>query len=383
MYRTIRNVLCLTCLATAAGVAPAQTTEVVLYNFTGGSDGGTPTSGVIADSAGNLYGTTYSGGAVGWGVVYKIAARRPTVLYSFTGGNDGGRPSGGVIRDSAGNLYGTTPVGGTGHEGAVYRVDSSGNETVLYNFTGGTDGGSPSSGVIRDSAGNLYGTTEIGGALSGCVYGCGVVYRVDSSGNEKVLYPFTGGADGNYPYDGVIGDSSGNLYGATYNGGTSDSGVVYKVSHTGHQTVLYTFLGGADGLFPSSSVIRDSAGNLYGTTSYGGAYGNGAVYKVDSSGNQTVVYSFTGGLDGGLPYAGVIRDSAGNLYGTADTGGGNNQGAVYKVDSAGNQTVLYSFKGSDGAFPQAGLIRDSAGNLYGTTTSGGKHNAGVVFKLTP
>lgn len=162
--------------------------------------------------------------------------------------------------------------------------------------------------MIADSAGNLYGTTPIGGARSE-----GAVYKVDTSGNETVLYPFTGGADGNYPYDGVIGDSSGNLYGATYNGGTSNSGVVYKVSHSGHQTVLYTFLGGADGGFPSSGLIRDSAGNLYGTTSYGGAFGYGAVYKVDSSSNETVLYSFTGTTDGGLPYGGVIRDSAGNL----------------------------------------------------------------------
>jgi uncharacterized repeat protein (TIGR03803 family) len=255
------------------------------------------------------------------------------------------------------------------------------NEIVLHNFVPPPNGANPQAGVIRDSAGNLYGTTEYGGASN-----AGVVYKVDATGRETVLHAFTGGADGSYPYAGVIRDPDGNLYGTTTGGGTAHAGVVFKVDATGHQTVLYNFTGGADGLFPYAGVVRDSAGNLYGTTTRGGTAHAGVVYKVDVAGDETVLYSFTGGFDGGYPYAGLIRDAAGNLYGTAS-----NYlsvlfpGVVYKVDTAGHETVLHSFGGglSDGYRPYAGVIRDSAGNLYGTTPEGGTAGAGVVYKVDP
>jgi uncharacterized repeat protein (TIGR03803 family) len=215
--------------------------------------------------------------------------------------------------------------------------------------------------------------------------GAGVVYKLDTTGHETVLYTFKGGADGGYPYAGVIRDSAGNLYGTTYGGGTASWGVVYKLDTTGQETVLYSFTGGADGGEPMAGVIGDSAGNLYGTTNYGGGTATaGVVYKLDTTGHETALYTFSGGADGGWPWAGVIRDSGGNIYGTTFLGGTANEGVVYKLDITGQETVLHSFTGgADGGSPRAGVIRDPAGNLYGTASNGGKRSTGVVFKLTP
>jgi uncharacterized repeat protein (TIGR03803 family) len=367
--------------STGAGVVYEVDTagqETVLYNFTGGADGSTPFAGVIRDSQGNLYGTTYSGGAASAGVVYKLdIAGNETVLYSFTGKPDGSAPFAGVIRDSAGNLYGTTYSGGAANAGIVYKLDTTGQETILYSFTGGADGDAPNAGVIRDPAGNLYGTTYYGGIAR-----AGVVYKVDAAGQETVLYSFTGKADGSGPNAGVILDSSGSLYGTTFDGGTGGAGVVYKVDTARQETVQYSFPGPIDGSFPEAGVIRNSAGNFYGTTTYGGTDNAGLVYKLDPAGHETVLYSFTGGADGAYPQAGVIPDSAGNLYGTTTSGGAWGWGAVYKLDTTGQETVLYSFTGGvDGSSPYAGVIRDASSNLYGTTTSGGAWGWGAVYKL--
>jgi uncharacterized repeat protein (TIGR03803 family) len=359
--------------------------QKVLYNFTGGANGGGPMAGVIGDSAGNLYGTTQGGGdvsacgGVGCGVVYKLdATGDETVLYTFTGGTDGGMPIAGVIRDAHGNLYGTASEGGATGFGLVYKLDATGHLTVLYNFTGHADGAYPTTGVIRDSAGNLYGTTATGGAFSAThIDGEGVVYKLDAAGQETVLYTFTGGTDGGMPFA-VIRDSAGNLYGAAEEGGVG-GGVVYKLDTAGQETVLYNF---SPGQVPFSGVSRDSAGNLYGTTiTY--PWNTGTVYQVDTTGNETVLYSFTGGADGGAPKAGVVLDAAGNLYGTTWTGGPANAGVVYKLDVTGDETVLYGFPGGagGGGNPWGGVIRDSAGNLYGTSSAGGTSNAGIVYKL--
>ena len=208
-------------------------------------------------------------------------------------------------------LYGTTSNGGTANAGVVYRVQSAGHETVLYSFMGGSDGANPYAGVICGSAGNLYGTTYGGGPT-----GAGVVYRVNGSGYESVLYGFTGGVDGGNPVGGLILDSAGNLYGTTSGGGSAGAGVVFKLDATGHETVLYSFTGGADGGYPCAGVTLDSAGDLYGITTGGGSTGAGVVFKLDAGGQETVLYSFTGGSDGGYPFlGGLILDSAGNLYG--------------------------------------------------------------------
>jgi uncharacterized repeat protein (TIGR03803 family) len=209
----------------------------------------------------------------------------------------------------------------------VFKIDGAGNYTVLYSFTGGVDGGSPLAGLIFDSKGNLYGTTIGGGALS-----AGVVFKVDTSGNETVLYSFTGGADGGFPFGGVVLDSKGNLYGTTNGGGASGAGVVFKIDKSGSETVLYSFTGGNDGAYPLwVTLARDAAGNLYGTTVGGGTSNAGVVFKVDTSGNETVLYSFTGGDDGGNPRVGVTLGPDGNLYGTADSGGASSAGAVFEI----------------------------------------------------
>ncbi|MGO9540264.1 MAG: choice-of-anchor tandem repeat GloVer-containing protein [Terriglobales bacterium] len=328
-----------------------------------------------------------------------------TVLYTFTGGADGAVPAG-LIGDKEGNLYGTTNSGGndTGCSsfgvpgcGVVFSLDGAGSQTLLYTFTGGTDGGIPLAGPIRDAKGNLYGTTSSGG---GGILPAGTVFKLDNTGQMTVLHSFCSAAncvDGNTPYAGVI-RHAGNLYGTTNGGGPSNSGVVFKLDPTGAETVLYSFAGGADGANPFAGLIRDEAGNLYGTTSAGGSSGSGTVFKVDPAGNETALYSFTGGTDGGYPEAGVIRDGKGNLYGTTFFGGlapppcSSFCGVVFKVDTTGVETVLYSFTGgADGENPSAGLMLGKAGDLYGTAGYGGADSdplcqtgigCGVVFKLT-
>ena len=303
------------CVLAALGTPPAQAqTYTVLHTFTG-ADGESPL-GLIRDPRGDLYGVTQLGGVSGQGVVFKLDTTGETVLYSFTGGADGAYPTIGLVQDAAGNLYGTT-AGGASPFGEVFKLDTTGTETVLHNF-GGLRGGNPASALIRDADGNFYGTTWRGGSA-----GYGVVFKLDSTGAETVLYNFTGGADGGKPYAPLIRDASGNLYGTTSGGGIKPQicrlgcGVVFKLDTTGTETVLHSFTGGADGTNPSTGLIRDSAGNLYGTTPTGGESGWGIAFEVDTAGTETVLYSFTGGNDGGKPEAGLIRDLAGNLYGTA------------------------------------------------------------------
>jgi uncharacterized repeat protein (TIGR03803 family) len=314
------------------------------------------------------------------------------VLYSFNEEQYGGDPGAGVVLDQAGNIYGTTELGGASGNGIVYKLDTSGVETVLYSFTGGADGGQPNN-VVLDAAGNLYGTTFSGGDLScnGGV-GCGVVYELDTTGHYTLLHTFSGGADGARPVAGVILDPAGNLYGSTEEGGLS-FGVVFKLDPAGNETVLYTFTGGADGGSPQAGVILDAAGNLYGTTYTGGdaacdsPVGCGVVFKLDPAGNETVLYSFKGGADGKLPEAGVVRGPAGELYGSTCFGGASNVGVVYKVDTTGNETELYAFTGgADGNTP-LGVVLNSAGNLFGITNEGGKRlkgwpeGGGVIFEI--
>jgi uncharacterized repeat protein (TIGR03803 family) len=395
--------------------------ETVLYNFTGGADGGGPL-GVVFDPAGNLYGITGYGGEYDDGVVYKLdAAGNETVLHSFAGGADGEEPLAPAIRDAAGNLYGSTAKGGINQAGTIFKIDAAGVESVLYAFTGGKDGRSPQSPVILDSAGNLYGTTNRGGVanagvvfkLSGAgqlttlysfpnsaqghpaaglvfdsagnLYGtteglyptyAGMVYKLNPAGQETTLYAFTGGADGAEAMSALVLDPEGNLYGTTYAGGPAKLGTVYEVSSTGQETVLYAFLGALDGALPSAGVIADPEGNLYGTTAYGGTFNAGTVFKVDPSGHQTILYNFAGGTDAAYPSASVTRDADGNLYGTTTNGGAANYGTVYKLDTTGHETVLYSFTGgTDGGAPYASVVLDPAGNLYGTAVIGGAHDA--------
>jgi uncharacterized repeat protein (TIGR03803 family) len=262
-------------------------------------------------------------------------------------------------------------------------LSTTGQETVLHSFAGGADGGEPHGGVIQDAKGNLYGTTYYGGAAKH-----GVVFKLSKTGKETVLYNFKGGSDGSNPAAGLIQDSMGNLYGTTSYGGTADHGVVFKLSKTGKETALYSFCsqsGCADGDRPSAVVTLDSKGNFYGTTEYGGA-GYGVVFKLGKTGKETVLHTFTNdqgkNVDGAYPLAGVIQDSEGNLYGTTSSGGTYvYSGTIFKLNKAGKETVLYSLTGG-GSGPLAGVIRDSKGNLYGTTYTTG-FDGGAVFELKP
>jgi uncharacterized repeat protein (TIGR03803 family) len=258
-------------------------------------------------------------------------------------------------------------------------VDSAGDETVLYDFTGGADGHNPLGSLLRDAAGNLYGTTYSGGAAD-----AGVIFKLDPAGQESVLYNFSAGAGGHHPIAGLIQDSAGNFYGTTAEGGAANAGVVYKLDSTGHETVFYSFTGGNDGKLPYAGVVQDAAGNLYGTTVQGGTKGSGVVFKLDAAGHETVLHNFGGGDTGGGPYGGVVLDPAGNLFGTTTRGGTADAGLIFKIDPAGKETVLYNFIGGfDGGCPEAGVILDSAGALYGTTFCGGNQDFGVVFEFTP
>ncbi len=310
------------------------------------------------------------------------------VLYSFQGGAGGAFPFAGLVRDAQGNLYGTTYGGGDptciSGCGIVFKVDTTGKETVLHTFSS-PDGQHPYAGLVQDAQGILYGTTGYGGAS-----GSGTVFKVDTTGEETVLYSFTDRADGGFPVADLVLDAQGNLYGTTGYGGASGWGTVFKVDTTGKETVLYSFTIGADGSSPDAGLVRDAQGNLYGTTPTGGdlacLYGCGTVFKVDTTGKETVLYSFTGKQalgDGANPSADLVPDAQGNLYGTTSSRGAYLYGTVFKVDTTGKETVLYSFIGTegDGANPVARLVQDTQGNLYGTTYGGGAHQHGTVFKL--
>jgi uncharacterized repeat protein (TIGR03803 family) len=369
-----------------AGQSSQAQTFTVLYNFTGAPDGASPFAGVTRDAAGNLYGTTYTGASSGYGVVFKVGkSGTESVLYSFNGGTDGGSPVGGLVRDTAGNLYGTAEYGGSSGNGVVFKVDKSGAETVLHSFSGGTaDGCSPDGGLVRDKAGNLYGTTM------GCgVSGNGIVFKVTKRGAEKLLHSFAGGkADGANPlYTSLLMDMKGNLYGVTSQGGSQNSGVVYKLSQSGKLTVLHSFAGGTtDGCSAHGTPAMDKAGNLYGTTSRCGSGNHGIVWKVSKKGAETVLFNFTGGSsDGANPIAGVVLDAQGNFYGNTQAGGASDDGTVFELSTKGVLTLLHTFDGSDGATPYGSIIRDAKGNVYGTTLEGGNvmGSYGTVWKLTP
>ncbi len=399
------------------GVQWAQAqTLTVLHRFEDNAGGGYPSAGLLLDKEGNIFGTASAGGrnscSGGCGVVFKLdQANKETVLHRFTG-PDGYSPDANLIADASGNFYGVTEDGGSGGCqvgcGTVFRVDKSGSTTVLYKFTGGTDGGTPSGSLTQDPEGNLYGATAYGGDLSRCsTIGCGVLFRLDKTGKETVLYAFAGTTDGANPNGDLVRDAAGNLYGTTTGGGISTCfggcGTVFKLDMTGKETVLHRFKVGADGVNPYAGLVRDTNGNLYGTTAGGGrttklcSAGCGTVFKVSNTGKETVLYSFKAGTDGVTPYAGLVLDPEGNLYGTTPWGGdpkckdgiGARCGVVFKVDPTGKETVLHRFTGADGDGPYLGnLIRDGESNLYGTTSWGGDLSCGengigcgVVFKL--
>jgi len=393
--------------AVLAQTAQAQTFKVI-HTFTGGGDGANPYSGLTIDQAGNLYGTASLGGTSGNGTVFRLSKKGSgwvfTPLYSFQGPPDGGTPQARVVFGPDGILYGTTSFGGScGGCGTVFTLRPyptacttalcGWQETVIYSFTGGSDGTNPATGdLIFDQAGNLYGTTIGGGA-----YGYGTVFElVPSRGGwtEKVLYSFTGGNDGSQPFAGVIFDKAGNLYGTTVYAGSGDWGTVYKLTPSGSGwlgSAIYAFQNGSDGREAFGGLLFDQSGNLYGTDWWGGQHDSGTVFNLAlSNGNWTfsVVYSFSAyGARG--PAASLVMDGTGNIYGTTvnDGHGSYGSGNVFKLILAGGSwtyTSLYDFTGGeDGSEPLCSVIFDANGNLYGTTYYGGVNDNGVVWEITP
>jgi uncharacterized repeat protein (TIGR03803 family) len=378
--------------------------EKILHNFRNLADGMEPQSSVVLNAAGNVFGTTWQGGT-GFGTVFQLSTNdgehwKKSSHYDFRG-TDGGDSKAGMTADSSGALYGTTLTGGVYGFGAVFKLDRTNGhwlESLIYSFTGGSDGGKPSSGVIFDNAGNLYGTT------SGCVasYGCGTVYELSQSNHgwkETTLYSFP---QYSCCVSDLVFDKDGNLYGTTSDGGSKGTGTVFELTQMGNglwsETTLHAFPQDKnDGFYPMAGLVLDDRGNIYGTTYQGGIYGGGIVFKLAAqSRNETVLHAFGQSSDGSDPWGTLVFDS-GNLYGTTVGGPNYSAGAVFELSpplrsSDWTEKLIHVFAGApdDGSTPMAGLVLDGAGNLYGTTTRGGNSEAywcfegcGIVFELSP
>jgi uncharacterized repeat protein (TIGR03803 family) len=344
--------------------------------------------------------------------VYQFSPTKGlSFIYAFNGPPDGFDPQGNLTLDSAGNLYGTTVYGGAnktacnGHGcGTVFKLapptskGGSWTETILYSFTGGDDGANPQAGVILDSVGNLYGTTENGGSLAR-----GTVFELspgqDGVWAEVVLYTYGMDEGGGIPLGGVVFDGSGNLYCTASTGGPEGGGTVFELSPGLGGSWTYALLygfdasnGSNDGIGPGDGVVFDAAGDLYGTTMQGGNFGFGTVFELTPSAgswSETILYSFAGGNDGASPMASLVLDAAGNLDGTTFAGGGKgNPGTVFRLTpGAGGRWTEGVFalpsNGSLGYQPSAPLLLDGAGHAYGTTVAGGVAGRGVIFRIAP
>ncbi len=387
----------LTMLAPSPGLAQTIT---VLHNFTGGADGSYPTAGVTFDQQGRIYGTASSDGRYDSGVVYRLVREGEgwvlSPIYSFNfHDHDGTAPYARVIFGPDGLLYGTTNTGGAANFGTVFSLRPpatacttavcSWDETILYSFTGGADGGYPYYGdLIFDPAGNIYGTTSNGGSSNH-----GVVFRLTRSGSgwtESVLWNFNGGSDGGAPYAGVIFDNASNLYGTTTYGGSNRLGTVYELSPTQSgwsETTLYSFTSSDNG-GGSGGLIMDAHGDLFGIT--GNEDGGGAAYELtpqNGSWSFTLLQTFQGEFGG---IASPTFDSHGNLYGPLPNGGSDDLGEIFMLTPSGNQwlyTPYYQFSGGGGAEPYGAVVFDASGNMYGTSFVFGSGGEGTVWEITP
>lgn len=385
----------------------------VLHDFSGAPDGAVPLGGVFEDASGNLYGTTSQGGtkscyggSLGCGVLYRLAPDgTETILHTFNDTGDANDPWDPPMMDASGNLFGTSASGGANITGTVYRIASDGTESVLYSFPAfDGDGFEPAAKPIMDGAGNLYGTTTNGGK-----FGYGIVFKLAPDGTESVLHSFSE-ADGEYPYvlGGLLTDRKGDLFGTSFSGGGvaacqgfSGCGTVWKLKPDGSLVVLHAFQGGADGLSPVAGLLRDRAGNFYGTTLSGGGgstctlrQGCGVVFKLAPDGTETILHAFAGGEDGAQPYAPLIFDRAGNLYGSTNCFDdrhscysglgcfGHTCGTIFRIAPDGTETVLHVFKGgNDGGGPVGALIIGAHGRLFGTASEAGSKSGGTIFSV--
>jgi uncharacterized repeat protein (TIGR03803 family) len=393
----------------------AHSQDRILVSFSGTGNGSRPQCILAMDSHGNLYGTTATGGNTNGGLVFKVTPHGGGVwteqtIYSFDSAANGTGPTGGVALDAAGNVYGTTVSGGAFGLGTAFELSPQAGgtytETVIHSFGSTGDGIFPYAQVIFDAAGNLYGTTAFGGAFGTGEQGGGTVFELSpqSGGlwSEQVLHSFASGQDGVQVSGGVALDAAGNLYGATFVGGTHNDGIIYELSpQTGGawtETIVHNFSGGtADGRLPMAGVTLDAAGNVYGTTYGGGPYARGVVFELVPQGggvwSEKGLHAFGNGLDGANPEGEVLLDAAGNVYGTTFDGGKYGQsyggvGTFYELSqTAGHwsEVRLFNFGGTnkDAGYPMSGLIFDPLGNIYGTTTGGGEVGNGTVFEIKP
>lgn len=396
-----------------SSTASTAQTFSVIHTFSGG-EGVEPYAGVTVDRFGNLYGTTWLGG-LGYGTVYKLTHGSSgwvaSTLYQFKHGSDGNGPQGRIVIGPDGAFYGTTLAGGGGNCnvplyggcGTVYRLtpplrpcaslSCPWSETVLYRFTGGTDGADPSSDLTFDAAGNIYGSAA-GGANQNCTGGCGTIFKLTrsiSGWTFSVLYTFTGQGDGGSPVSPLVFDSAGNLYGTSSVAGQFQSGTVFRLSQSGSGwslTTLHNLQGDSEGAFPHAGVALGSNGNLFGaTTSYGGYGIAGTAFELSTANDFHLLYGFPWGqYNNGGPWSTLVMDQAGALYGTTYSDGAFGYGSVFKLTpgvGGWTYTSLHDFtNGEDGANPLGGVIFDANGNIYGATTLGGRGN-GVVFRITP
>jgi uncharacterized repeat protein (TIGR03803 family) len=384
------------CGLTLALLAPgARATEFkVLHIFQGGSDGSYPSSGLVPDGQGGFYGTTPLGGGAGCGgngcgTIYDVSADgTETVAYAFAGGADGHAPYASLTPQKDGSFLGTTSEDGRYFGGTIFTFTPPDTEAVQYSFGKGIRGWNSESAVISDKAGNLYGATLNGGAQN-----YGTIFRLAVDGKYTTLHEFRGADDGASPNGPLISDKTGNLYGTT----SSNCGVVFQIAPSGTETVLHAFGANGDGCSPQDGLIEDAAGNFYGTTEDGGTGTNcgegcGTIFKLAPDGTETILYSFLGGNnDGWVPQGGLTLDKAGNLYGTTIWGGGTGCfygygcGTVFKISPAGTETLLHVFQGGDGYWP-GGTLASHNGKLYGTTFRGGTgascdEGCGTVFMV--
>ncbi len=371
------------------------TAETVLHSFALSGDGNSPApySSLVQAKDGNLYGMTNGGGANSNGAVFEITTSgTENLLYSFGASlTDAAYPWSSLIQATDGNLYGMTTAGGTNGTGAVFKLTTAGAESIVYSFGATTgDGSTPWGGLIQATDGNLYGVTYVGGTNNK-----GAVFKITMTGTptESVLYSFGATAtDGVWPIGSLIQATDGNLYGMTNTGGTYGKGVVFKITMTSTptETVLWSFGGAGDGTLPLGSLIQASDSNLYGMTQSGGANNMGTVFKITTTGTETVLHSFAGGAgDGNKPLGSLIQGSDGNLYGVTEWGGANGliagpgYGTAFKITTSGAMTLLYSFgaTATDGSGPIGSLIQASDGHFYGMTFQGGTYAVGTVFRI--
>lgn len=361
-----------------AGAAHADTRFSVIANFDATAN--TPAAALTRTADGNFAGTTTQGGPANAGTVFTMTPSGAlTVLYAFTGGSDGAYPYGALVQDADGSLLGTTSSGGAANAGTVFRISSTGNFAVAYSFTAGSDGAGPYAGLLRAADGSVYGTTSGAGD-----YGAGTVFKLAVDGTFSVVYAFTGGADGGYPYSSLVQGADGRLYGTTYGGGATGYGTIFRLGADGTVATLYAFTGGSDGADPYGAVAIAADASLYGTAAQGGDYGQGTVFKLAPEGTIAVLHPFVGDAsDGGYPVAGLAQAPDGSYYGATFFGGMQNVGTIFHVAPDGTYAVVYTFTGAeDGGYPYAAMTQGADGNMYGTASYGGAQGVGTAFQLS-